>query len=257
MEAKDVGSGLDAQLGVEVGERLVHEEDGRLAHDGSPERDALALAAGELTRLPVEVAGQVEDGRGFLDAGLDLDLGDVAELEAERQVVPDGHVWVERIALEDHRDVAILRRDVVDDLLADSQRSVGDLFQAGDHAQAGGLAAAGRPDEDHELRVADVEVEVVHGDDVAVSLGDVLESDSCHAARLPWFGGPMSGDASSPVWRRHSSYGSFFAKRLGAVAAGRLGGLVGLSDAFRLNSDQTRTTPGRAEHDMTLNGAQR
>ncbi len=77
MQAQDVRAGLDAQLGVEVGERLVHEEDCRLAHDGSPEGDALALAAGELTRLPVEVPGQVEDRRSLLDAGLDLDLGDV------------------------------------------------------------------------------------------------------------------------------------------------------------------------------------
>ena len=66
------GSGLDAQLGVEVGERLVHEEDGGLAHDGSPEGDALALAAGELARLPVEVASEVEDRGRFLDARFDL-----------------------------------------------------------------------------------------------------------------------------------------------------------------------------------------
>ena len=63
VEAGDLGAGLDAQLGVEVGERLVHEEDGRLADDGPAERDALALAAGELLRLAVEVALEVEDRR--------------------------------------------------------------------------------------------------------------------------------------------------------------------------------------------------
>ena len=51
MEARDLGPGLDPQLGVEVGERLVHEEDGRLADDRPAERDALALAASELLRL--------------------------------------------------------------------------------------------------------------------------------------------------------------------------------------------------------------
>ena len=43
-----------AQLRVEVGQRLVHQEDARLAHDGAADRDALHLAAGEAVRLAVE-----------------------------------------------------------------------------------------------------------------------------------------------------------------------------------------------------------
>ena len=54
VEAGDLGPRLDAQLGVEVGERLVHQEDGGLADDGPAEGDALALAAGELLGLAVE-----------------------------------------------------------------------------------------------------------------------------------------------------------------------------------------------------------
>ena len=54
VEAGDLGARLDAQLGVEVGERLVHQEDGRLADDRPAERDALALAAGQLLRLALE-----------------------------------------------------------------------------------------------------------------------------------------------------------------------------------------------------------
>ena len=50
----DLGAHLHAQLGVEVGERLVEEEDLRIAHDGAAHGDALALAAGELARIAVE-----------------------------------------------------------------------------------------------------------------------------------------------------------------------------------------------------------
>ena len=39
-----------ACVSVERGERLVEEEHGRVAREGSRERDALALAAGELAR---------------------------------------------------------------------------------------------------------------------------------------------------------------------------------------------------------------
>ena len=121
MEAGDLGAGLDAQLGVEVGERLVHEEHGRLAHDGASERDALALAAGQLLGLAVEQVLELDGLSRLLDPALDLRLGDLAQLQAEGQVVADRHVRIERVALEDHRDVAILGRDVVDDAVADPQ----------------------------------------------------------------------------------------------------------------------------------------
>jgi len=44
------------------------------------------------------------------------------------------------------------------DLLAvDADLARGDLLEPGDHAQGRGLAAAGWPDEDHELAVLDPE----------------------------------------------------------------------------------------------------
>ena len=61
LELRDVGAHLHAQLRVEVRERLVHQEDLRLAHDRAAHRDALPLAAGELLRLAVEVRRQVEE----------------------------------------------------------------------------------------------------------------------------------------------------------------------------------------------------
>jgi hypothetical protein len=45
--SRDLDPHLDAQLGVEVRERLVEQEHLRLAHDGAPDGDALALAARE------------------------------------------------------------------------------------------------------------------------------------------------------------------------------------------------------------------
>jgi hypothetical protein len=51
LQRGDLGAGLQPQLRVEVRERLVHQEDLRLAHDRAAHRDALALAAGQLTGL--------------------------------------------------------------------------------------------------------------------------------------------------------------------------------------------------------------
>ena len=44
----DLGAHLAAQLGVEIGQRLVEEEGDRLAHHRAAHRDALALSAREL-----------------------------------------------------------------------------------------------------------------------------------------------------------------------------------------------------------------
>ncbi len=180
MEAGDLGARLDAQLGIEVRERLVHEEHRRLADDGAAERDALALAAGELLRLAVEELVELDGLGGLLDAALDVGLGDLAQLQAEREVVAHRHVGVERVALEDHRDVAILGRDVVDDAIPDAERAAGDLLEPGDHAQAGGLPTARWSDQDHELAVPDLEVQVLHGVEFAVDLVDVVERHGGH-----------------------------------------------------------------------------
>ena len=54
MQRGDLGAHLHAQLGVEIRQRLVEQEDRRLADDRASDRDALALAAGELRRPPLE-----------------------------------------------------------------------------------------------------------------------------------------------------------------------------------------------------------
>ena len=50
----DLGAHLDAELGVEVGERLVEEEERRVADQRPAHGDALALAAGELAGLALQ-----------------------------------------------------------------------------------------------------------------------------------------------------------------------------------------------------------
>jgi hypothetical protein len=54
LQILDLRPGRDPQLGIEVRQRLVHQEDVRLAHDGAGERHALALAAGKLRGLAVQ-----------------------------------------------------------------------------------------------------------------------------------------------------------------------------------------------------------
>ena len=63
LHAGDLGAHLAAQLGVQVGQRLVEQERVGLAHDRPAHRHPLPLAAGEVGRLAVEVLGELERGR--------------------------------------------------------------------------------------------------------------------------------------------------------------------------------------------------
>jgi hypothetical protein len=90
-------------------------------------------------------------------------------------------VRIERVVLEDHRDVALLRRQLVHDAVADEELAVGDLLEAGDHTQRRRLATAGRPDEDEELAVCNVERQLMDGvEAVVVDLLDAIEGDFSH-----------------------------------------------------------------------------
>ena len=176
----DLGAHLHAQLGVEVRQRLVEQEHLGIAHDGAAHGDALALAAGELLGLAVEQLGDVEDAGRLVDALPDLGLGIALEPQAERHVLLHRHVRIERVVLEHHGDVAILRRHVVDDVAADQDLAAGDVLEPGDHAQRRRLAAARRAHQHHELVVGDIEVDAAHGLDLVVLLDDLAQRDFRH-----------------------------------------------------------------------------
>ena len=185
LQAGDLGAHLHAQLGVEVGERLVHQERLRLTHDGAAHRDTLALATGEATGLAIEVVRELEDARRFVDALVDLLLGHLLQLQCERDVVAHAEVRVQRVRLEDHGDVAILRIEVVDQAAADVHVAAGDGLESGDHAQRGGLAATGWTDQDEELAVVHLQRQIAHGvKAVVVHLLDMLQCDVPHAVPL-------------------------------------------------------------------------
>ncbi len=119
LDTGDLGTHLDPQLGVEVRQRLVHQERRGLAHDGTPHRDTLALATRQLTGLAIEIGGELEDVGRLADPLVDLVLRDLRQLEREADVVVDAHVRVQRIVLEHHRDVSVLGLDIVDHTVTD------------------------------------------------------------------------------------------------------------------------------------------
>ena len=65
LQLGELGPRLRAELGVEVRQRLVHQEDLGSGHDGPGQRHALALPTRQGRGLAAEVVAQVEHPRGF------------------------------------------------------------------------------------------------------------------------------------------------------------------------------------------------
>ena len=67
-----LGAHMAAQLGIEIGQRFVHQEHRRAADDRPCERNALTLAARQLARIAIEqrleldLLRRIEDGRVHL-----------------------------------------------------------------------------------------------------------------------------------------------------------------------------------------------
>src|SRR5947208_1689050 len=85
-------AGSEPQPGVEVGERLVHEEARRPPHECPPEGHPLLLPAGQLPRAAVEQFAEAEQGGDLLHPPLDLGGGRAAVAEGEAEVPGDGEV---------------------------------------------------------------------------------------------------------------------------------------------------------------------
>ena len=181
MQLGDFGTHLHAQLGVQVGQRFVHQEDLGLTHDGTAQGNALALAAGQGLGLAVEQELDAQDAGSFVYAALDFFLGGLAQLQAEGHVIINRHMGIQRVVLEHHGDVAILGRDVVYQFVADVQLAFGDFFQAGNHAQGGGLTAAGGADQNDKFLVFDIQAEIAYrGNAAGIYFVNVIKGYACH-----------------------------------------------------------------------------
>src|SRR5262249_28507859 len=168
---------------VEVSRRLVGEKDQGTVDERASDRDALLLAA---RQLGWEVCGllrqpdEIEDLRDLRSHDV---LRPADDLERERDVLVDRLVREQLEVLEHAADVAAQLRDLpraqaADVTPGDEHPALGGHFVAKQQLEEGGLAGAGRADEEDELALQDLERDVPECEDVAfVRLVDVFETN--------------------------------------------------------------------------------
>ncbi len=163
---------------VEAGRRLVEDENGRVGEHRVGEADALAVALRERAEQPAlhfldaALLQAVVDPRGPAGAV------DALELRAIRQVLADAHLGVQRHALRQVADaLADVHRLVHHVVPGDPGVAAGCGQPGRENAHAGGLPGPVRAEEPDEFAGLHLEGDVVHGQDGAVVLGQVLDLD--------------------------------------------------------------------------------
>jgi len=175
LQLADLAAHLDAELGVEIGERLVEQQHLGLDDEAAGDRDALELAARELMRPALLVALEMDEGESARHPLADLGGRHASRLQAVGDVAGDGVVGENRVVLEHHAGVAPVRRQPVDARRTEMNAAGIELAESRDHAQKRGLAAPGGTEQGEELAVGDIERDAahgVHGAEAAVDRGD-------------------------------------------------------------------------------------
>ncbi len=174
-----------AQLGVEIGEGFVEQQDGGADHQRAGESDALLLAAGELARAPLAEMAELDHGEPLRDLTGDLGPGDAALLQPEGDVAGDGEMRKQRVGLEDVAHVALMRRQPGDLGAVDADRAAVGSDQPGQHAQGRGLAASGGAEQGDGFALRDRQRDVVDRDGGAVALLQAGQFEIAHDPDIP------------------------------------------------------------------------
>jgi hypothetical protein len=135
---------------------------------------------------------------GVVHLCLDLGFRRLGHAQAEAHIVGHRHMWVERVGLEDHGDAAFGGLALVHACAADIQVAAGDFLEAGDHPEQGGLAAAGRADEDGEFTLFDRHRHAMDDLDGPVGLGNIFHFNLRHV-NIPQ---PLTAPVAMPLTMR-------------------------------------------------------
>jgi hypothetical protein len=143
-----------ARLRVERAERLIHQQNLRIADQHLRQPDALALAAGQHVRVAIAERSQADAGQPALRPLARLGRRRTRRLQADGDVFQRGLPGKQRVGLEQVAGLAVERGQFGAEYVGAAGRG---RHQPGGDIEQRGFAAAGRPDDGHEFPVGDIE----------------------------------------------------------------------------------------------------
>ncbi|MNI63389.1 hypothetical protein D3C73_1187550 [compost metagenome] len=150
-------------LRVQVAGRFVGQQQARAAGQGTGNRRALLLAAGEFVRVVLHARTQADLAQRLLDALAALAGAHLAVAQRHVHVVEQVEVRNQVEALEDEADLLVAQAaariiaELADVLAVQHVGAAGEGFQQAGDVEEGGLAGAGRTGDGDELAFLDLQ----------------------------------------------------------------------------------------------------
>jgi hypothetical protein len=173
------------QLLVERAQGLIEQQQLGPLDQRARERHALLLAAGQLVRLALGEAAELHEFQHGGHALGDLRLRHAVLLQAEGDILLDVHVRKQRVGLEHHVHGPLVRRHARHVLAVDQNAAGTRCFEAAEHAQQRGLAAAGRSQQAENLALIDLQADVIDRLEIAERFGDAFDLHIGAGGRIP------------------------------------------------------------------------
>lgn len=152
---------LLAQLGVEVGQGFVQQQQGWFDDEGTRQSHALPLTARHGQRIAVGQMTEMNQLQRSRHPAFAFGLVDLAHLKPESNVLGYGHVHEKRIALKDDSQPALAGGHAGQILAIQQDAARSRRGKAGDHLQGGGLAASRRAKQRHKAAFLDAQVQIL------------------------------------------------------------------------------------------------
>lgn len=168
--------------GVERGGGLVRQQHRRLGRERPRDADPLLLPAGQLRGVGPRAVGQAHEVEHLRDPPGPGGPADAHDLQREGHVARHRARRQQREVLVDHADplagaAQIGRAEGGQLASVDGHAALVGAFEQVDAAQQGALAGAAAPEHAEDLPPADVQVDAVERDDVAVGLAQAGDRD--------------------------------------------------------------------------------
>ena len=165
-------------LGVEGGERFVHQQNVGFGGQSAGDGHALPHAARELVDVALFKLRQMNEAQVIACLLLALGLGDAFHLHSEFDVLADRQPGEQAVLLEDEDAVGAR---TFDRLAVDQNLAGGLRLQPGDQMQQRGLAATRGADDADELSSLHLQVDVVESQQALAALRAIAQADFAEA----------------------------------------------------------------------------
>ena len=198
---------LHAKLCIQVRQRLIEEQNLRTYDHRSGQCNTLLLATGKLGRSAIRHRGQVHCSKCNIDLFLDFRCALLSQMQAVGHILTHAQVREQRVGLEHHRHGSLVRWDNHHVFAIEHDLTRSRIFEARNHTQGRGLAAARGPKKGDEFTGVNIQVDVINRCDLGSGVREGL-------------GQLHQGQAAGSICVIRIRHGSFLCQQLHARAIG-------------------------------------